>query len=393
VLITGGLERKTLAAAACLSEFGHEVHVGDSSRLAPGLWSRYCRRRIVYPSSRATPGAHLAFLADLLRRERYDLVLPCSEYEVHLYSEHRDSLERFTRVALPRPATLRYAMDKAETAAAARAAGVPHPHTWAPRSAEEVDAALREIGDAVVVVKPRTASGSRGLSIVRQRSRLRDVYWSTHARYPWPVIQEYIPSTEGGNVTMLVLGRAQELLGRFSYVRLREFPVGAGASTLVESVKRPDQEEYAEQLLRAIGWTGIAMVEFRRDRRDGLPKVIEINERLNSSARLAWLAGVPFPQILYELYVQGSATPVLDYRTGIRCRWLIPGDILHFVANPERWRLQPSFFAFRDPDTHHEFLDRRDPKPLVFWILWMLSRAWHPGTWTDFVFRRWSRRK
>ncbi len=393
VLITGGLERKTLAAARCLAEFGHEVHVGDSSALAPGLWSRYCKKRIVYPSTRYEPQKHIAFLKALLLAEKYDFVLPCSEYEVHLYSEHEDELAKLSRFALPPKDKLIYAMDKAQTNVAARKAGVPNPRTWSPQSESELDAALAEIKDLPIVIKPRVASGARGLSIVKDRALLRETYLQTHGRYAWPVLQEYIPSDEGGNVTVVILGVKQEVLCAFSYVRLREFPVAAGASTLVESVKRKDQEDIAVKLLQGIGWTGIGMVEFRRDNRDGVPKVIEINERLNASTRLSYLSGVPIPQILYELYVDGKAKPVLDYKAGVRCRWLIPADFLHFLANPNRFHLKPSFFNFFDPDTYDEFIDRDDWRPLFFWLLWLMAHSLDPAQWRDFIFREKSARK
>ncbi|MBI3551231.1 MAG: ATP-grasp domain-containing protein [Elusimicrobia bacterium] len=393
VLITGGLERKTLAASRCLAEFGHEVHVGDSSILAPGLWSRYCRKRVLYPSTRYKPDEHLAFLRELLAREKYDFVLPCSEYEVHLYTEHFEELGPLSHFALPPKDKLPYAMDKAKTNEAARRLGVPCPRGWAPLSESELDAALAEIGEMPVVIKPRVASGARGLSIVKDKGLLRQTYLETHARYPWPVMQEYIPSDEGGNVTVVILGKNQEVLTRFSYVRLREFPVAAGASTFVESVARPDQEGFSVKLLQGIGWTGIGMVEFRRDNRDGTPKVIEINERLNASTQLSYLCGVPIPQVLYELYVDGKAKPVLEYRVGVRCRWLIPADILHFIANPDRFRLKPSFFDFFDPATHYEFFDRGDWRPLFFWLLWLMVHAFDPAQWRDFVFRKWSVRK
>ena len=40
---------------------------------------------------------------------------------------------------------------------------------------------------------------------------------------------------------------------------------------------------------------------------------------------------------------------VTSYRLGHRCRWLLPGDILHFIHNPNPRRLEPSFFHFRAP--------------------------------------------
>ena len=39
------------------------------------------------------------------------------------------------------------------------------------------------------------------------------------------------------------------------------------------------------------------------------------------------------------------------YAVGRRCRWLLPGDLLHFMVNPDRRRMDPPFFQFREPTT------------------------------------------
>jgi hypothetical protein len=56
--------------------------------------------------------------------------------------------------------------------------------------------------------------------------------------------------------------------------------------------------------------------------------------------------------------------PVLEYPLGLYSRWLWPGDILHFLANPERFHLQPSFFKFRDPKLTYD-ISWNDPGPIL----------------------------
>ena len=40
--------------------------------------------------------------------------------------------------------------------------------------------------------------------------------------------------------------------------------------------------------------------------------------------------------------------PELDFKLGELCRWLLPGDILHFLSTPNRFDLKPNFFKFFD---------------------------------------------
>jgi hypothetical protein len=64
--------------------------------------------------------------------------------------------------------------------------------------------------------------------------------------------------------------------------------------------------------------------------------------------------------------------PVLDYRLKHFCRWLLPGDILHFLKNPGRWHLKPSFFQFRKPNLTYDIVDLKDPLPILGSVLALL---------------------
>jgi len=62
-------------------------------------------------------------------------------------------------------------------------------------------------------------------------------------------------------------------------------------------------------------------------------------------------SGVDFPYLLHQLAMGKSVRETHHYEIGRKCRWLLPGDILHFAVNPDRLRMQPSFFQFREPST------------------------------------------
>jgi predicted ATP-grasp superfamily ATP-dependent carboligase len=115
-------------------------------------------------------------------------------------------------------------------------------------------------------------------------------------------------------------------LATFSHRRLREKPPSGGVSVLCESIRvPPSTADAADRLLRELGWQGVAMVEFKVDRRDGTPRLMEINGRFWGSLQLAVDAGVDFPNLLLDL-LDGRATPPADYRVGVKSRWFW-GDV------------------------------------------------------------------
>jgi len=181
-----------------------------------------------------------------------------------------------------------------------------------------------------------------------------------------PIIQEYIPDGEGTYGVGLLLNFESEARASFVYKRLRSYPVSGGPSTLRESVKREDLQEIAESLLKSLGWTGIAHMEFKIDPRDGKAKLLEVNPRFWGSLHLAIESGVDFPFLLYHLAMDGDVEYVRDYRIGVKCRWLIPGDLLHFFQNPDRFRLRPSFFDFSAKD---DIISLQDPLPTIGRVL------------------------
>ena len=140
-------------------------------------------------------------------------------------------------------------------------------------------------------------------------------------------------------------------------------------------------EEAAERLLRALGWYGVAMVEFRRDPRDGRYKLIEVNHRFWGSLQLAVVSGVDFPALLCRLALGEEPGPVPDYPAGVQCRWLFPGDLMHFLSNPDRMRLEPGFFRFSGPELHYDVGSWSDPLPVLLVLADVLTRGLRPSTW------------
>ena len=393
VLITTGLERKALAVALSLHRKGISVTVGDSSRLAPAFWSRYCHRRLLYPSPRFDPDGFVDALLNELKERKYDLLFPLGDYEVFAISKNKEKFRKLTNVCLPDFSVVARTIDKAEVTKLAMENNIPCPKTYFIRDLGELEK-IKEVIEYPILIKPRSASGSRGIVHIKSKEKFILEYKRIHESYPYPLVQEYIPSNEYGYATTCILDSEYRPITAFCYKRLREFPAYGGASTMVESVKSPVQQEYAIKILQALKWYGPAMVEFRRDSRDGRLKFIEVNGRPNASMKLAMLSGIDIPYLVFRMAADNEKLePIFDYRSGIRCRWLLPADILHFITNPKRLSLEPSFFKFFDKNTYYEFLSINDPLPVLAWCIWMAKGLFSRSVWADFLLRRYSKRR
>jgi predicted ATP-grasp superfamily ATP-dependent carboligase len=299
---------------------------------------------------------------------------------VSISSKNKSLIEKYTRVPVPGFSTLSKARDKAETIKIATEQDLPCPKTFFVKNPKEAEQAASKLGFPLVI-KPRESSGSRGIVYVKSLDEFVDSYKRIHSKYPYPMIQEYIPPGGDACGVFLMLNKKSETLAAFSHKRLREFPLSGGPSTLRESVHRPELKAVSEKLLKAMGWYGVAMVEFKEDPRDGKFKIMEVNPRFWGSLQLAILSGVDFPSLLYEMEIGGKVEPVVDYEEGVRCRWLLPGDILHFICNPNRFKLKPSFFNFSKNNRHDDFISWRDPGPVLGFLIVLLRDIFNPDKW------------
>lgn len=361
VLVLDGFWNKTLAAVRSLGRRGVFVTAGERTRLAPALFSRYCRRRFVHPSAARHPEAFLAALERELQAARYDVVLPMELATQLLLTEHRRRMEPGVRIPFSDADRTLRVHDKGFLTAFARDHGVECPATFFPEGPEDA-AALAGALPYPVLVKPRHSSGGRGIRRVERRADFVGAYAMVHATFPAPIVQECLPSGGAALGVAALMNFASEPRASFVYRRLREYPASGGPSTLRESIWDPDLRATTERLLSLLGWVGVAMAEFKVDPRDGRPKLLEVNPRFWGSLHHAILCGVDFPWLLFRMAVDGDVDRVTGYEVGVKSRSLLHGDLMHFLTSAERLCLRPALYDFSIPD---DVLSTDDPWPTL----------------------------
>ncbi|OPZ70805.1 MAG: carbamoyl phosphate synthase-like protein [Firmicutes bacterium ADurb.Bin456] len=302
-------------------------------------------------------------------------------------SLHLDDFRRLTRVPLPEGEKLDAIGDKARLLVTAEKKGIPGPKTVVPGNIGEPGLSqLASSLDFPVVIKPRKSSGARGLRYVQEQKDFPGIYLGVHRNYPQPLVQELIPPGTRYDVCLLY-NRRSEVRAAFVQKELRHFPLLNGPSTVQESVHRPDLIEMALALMEDAGWYGLAEVEFMEDPRDGVPKLMEVNPRFWASVQAAVFAGIDFPYLLYRLAMEGDIEPHFNYSEGVLCRWLLPGDILHFLFNPARREMDPGFFQPCHSNLKDDIISREDPCAVLGFLLGALRSAADPKMWRKMFFR------
>jgi predicted ATP-grasp superfamily ATP-dependent carboligase len=387
VLVTDGHFRKTLAVVRSLGQKGVQVTVGERTFLNTSFFSKYCTRRLVYPSPRQAPNQFIEFFLKEIERNHYDCLFPMEEETLLLLVKYHSDISRYTYLLSPDLKKIEFTRDKRNLMQFAETHGIPTPKTFQiapeplkvqgsrPESNKVEDRPpsyrLRGLDHGVdeipipAVIKPRISSGSFGIVYVKRKEDLLPSYQSVHERFPFPIVQEWIPDGGGIYGFSALFDEGSNVKAAFVHKKLRMYPVQGGPSTLGEGVEHPWIMELGLSLLKSLNWVGVGMAEFKVDPRDGIPKLMEVNPRFWGSLQLAIVSGVDFPYLILKMAKRESFEPVLRYAVGKRFRWLLLGDLLHFLNNPNRFHLDPSFFHFFDPNTSYDVLSKDDPLPLL----------------------------
>jgi protein-tyrosine-phosphatase len=133
------------------------------------------------------------------------------------------------------------------------------------------------------------------------------------------LVQEYCPGY-GVGIEMLIHGG--ECVAAFQHRRLKEAPITGGVAVMaIAEEPTPDLAQASFDLLRALQWEGVAMVEFRVNPENGRAVLMEVNGRYWGTSSLPFLAGVDFP--LYQWQLLHGEPPVVppNYAVGMRWRW------------------------------------------------------------------------
>ncbi len=393
LILDAGL-RQSLVSIRSLGNRGLHIAALDILSSTPAFSSRWCQRGFVCPSSEASEG-YLTYLEQLLELTGTRVLISSSDSTVALLRKHRERLEKQVRIALAKEPALTIAVNKEKTLEIASRLGLNVPRGVHVRSADEVKAALHEIG-LPAVVKPVESWVWRENTPGNDHKGKRIVSQLVTAPEEAQLAVEELTSA-GGTVLFqqFLTGRREalsflyangEMYARFAQWAKRTEPPLGGQSVLRQSIAIPtDIGDAAERLVREIELEGYSEVEFRRDSA-GVPYLMEINPRLSASVEIAVRSGVDFPYLLYQ-WANGEAIDrAHSYRVGGWMRYL-KGDIMTTIeAIQQRGRpgvTQPTqailgFCASFLVPMGYDYLDWKDPVP-AFIATRDFTREWIGG--------------
>ena len=303
-----------------------------------------------YPAGAATEEAmvdHLVSLGeDLGAGGRPLLLLGSLDGHVNRITQHRDRLEAHFTVPYPAAQTVQQVALKDHFYALCERLDIPHPRT---RTVVATQDALDLSGlEFPLIVKPTDSAawirisfpGKQKVHTVQDQGELDSLLERLRAvDYSSPMaVQEFIP---GGDDHMRLCtfwaervdGKTRVVAAGYGEVVLEDHaPQMLGNSVAIISAGDHPVVEAGARLLREIGWEGFAMIDAKRDPRDGTVKLFEMNPRLGRNHFYLTAAGFNPVRMYVERWMGltelAPEQPLLDPRS--------------FTASPEGTQvLQP----------------------------------------------------
>jgi D-aspartate ligase len=335
-----------------------------------GYVSKYVTEKIYAPHPEKAEGQFVDVLMELAKRLSGSLLIPASDETITTVSKYKKILERDYVVACTEWEITERFIDKMHTYLLAEKAGVPVPKTIVPQSLEDLERYSQAI-QYPCLVKPRQSH--QYFALFRRKMVRVDNFMQMVAAYRQAagaglevMIQEIIPGEDTQVINYNSYFWDGKPLVEFTAQQIRKAPPKFGAPCVVLSKNIPEVNEPGRNILRAMGFYGYSCTEFKRDARDGIYKLMEVNGRHNRSTLLAVRCGLNFPWLQYQHLIQGKLPSPSHYRTGFY--WIsLERDLSSSVVYISKERYPISKYLQPYLRSHvFDTLDWKDIKPFVW---------------------------
>ncbi len=357
VLVLGRDIRAFLSVIRSLGRASLTIHVGMCPLDDLALKSRYVSHVHDIPDYNDASSEWLDVIIELAKSYNFDLIVPTHDESTIPVQLHQEELGKYAGVYSLDPSVFEIAFDKIKSSLLVDKLGI--------RVAKQLSIELSVLETGLpegfnfpIVIKPPSSYVSEDLSVRREvmvasnRAQLNDILPKLHG-WKTALIQEHFAGVGTG---IEVLVKDGEVLYAFQHLRVHE-PRTGGASSYRKSVvpMNPELISATKTLMAEIGYTGVAMVEYKINPLTGDWIFIEINGRFWGSLPLALASGADFPKLLYDLIVNDTLPSIPPARSEVYCR-NIKRDLYWAIDNlKDRFSEQPSKYSVSLPSMASEY--------------------------------------
>src|ERR1022692_2139726 len=282
-----------VAAIRTLGRLGVPVYAITEDSFTPAAVSRYCRGSFVWPTTGREDPEELVdgLLAIGEKIGCRTLAVPTDEEAAVLLAEHASRLSAHFLLPDVQPGLPRKLASKQGLYELCREHGVPAPASAFPSTSAAL-ASFAGQASFPLVAKNLEAWVRRRAPVVGGTTVLGSEQELLAAAADWGprpsvILQEYIQREHAQDwIVRLYCDAESDCLVEFTGIKIRSWPPHAGMTACARAVPNPDLAEAAARFCKAIGFSGIADLDWRLDLRDGQYKLLDFNPRAGAQFRL-----------------------------------------------------------------------------------------------------------
>ncbi len=322
-----GMNETGLTAARCLGREGIPVKGFDIGAKRAGFRSRFCTAQLC-PDPLEQPDDLVRFLRrQVPDRSPQVVLLPTSDLFFLFLSRHRAQLADRFLMSLPSEEIAESVVNKRGLYELAAANGTAYPKSYFPGSYDEA-LAVKDALRYPAFIKPywghqwrRHFGGQhKGFKVQSPEEflgRFQEVLASGHSA----LVQSYVTSPDDNLFSLsLYVSESGAVLAAFPRRQVRQYPPNSGTVTLAISEHNPGLVADGARFCKAIGYRGIAGLEYKRDAEDNQYKLLDFNPRLMLSDGLTAYCGINLPLLQYLDLTGQKPAPRREYTPGVK--WL-----------------------------------------------------------------------
>lgn len=311
------------AIVVCCSKAGLAVvrSLGAHGIRVIGVWygrtrlaasSRFVKSRYQAPDPDQDASGFTDFLLSLSSSLSGAVLFPTDDASLLALSRYKERLAGQYHVVAEDWPVVRQLLTKLSTYELATRYGVPCPLVQKIDNAADAAAFARDVGFPCLI-KPSVghtffARYRAKMVLVHTLDELKDWISRLGEYSDELMLSEYIPGDDTSGVNYNSYYSGGRPFCEFTARKVRLKPERIGFPTVVKSCRVSEVLEHGRTMLETIRYRGFSCMEFKRDRRDGSYKLMEINARHNFSGMLALRCGLDFPYLSYADAI-GAALP------------------------------------------------------------------------------------
>jgi predicted ATP-grasp superfamily ATP-dependent carboligase len=314
VLIPDGETWDTVKVLRCLNHASRiKVYVLANNRLPLARFSRYCSSFRYIKSNNDEDRIHA--IRSIVQNLKIDVLLPITQEGVEFVSRNRTAISEF--VAVPSLADfelIKMAQDKWSFHCFATQNRFPVPASVLIGKAGETSVASLDPDpiEYPALLKPTLLDGGYGIVKVEDASELVYAWNNEHIKRGYRyMLQNYVT---GVDLCLQVFCKGGEILKYTVQKSLLLSENRFGPQRIMEFAEDNIVVELGRRLVSAMGFEGIACIDFRIDANDQTRKILEINPRYGQAILGSLVAGVNFP-LLACADALGLEYPYMRYKT------------------------------------------------------------------------------